>query len=153
RVSEMSQRILRSMFAVGLFEHPPVKTPLDAEADAKVARRVAEEGTVLLANPSGLLPLPHDAKRIVVIGGHADSGVLSGGGSSRVMPSGGPAPSISMGGEGVMAAFRNMIFDPSSPMKAIKARTSGAEVRFNDGSYPAAAVALAKDADAVVIFA
>src|SRR6185437_11093457 len=65
RVSDMARRILRSMFAVGLFEHPPIKTPLDVEADAKVARRVAEEGTVLLANPSSLLPLSHDVKRIV----------------------------------------------------------------------------------------
>jgi beta-glucosidase len=108
---------------------------------------------VLLANPSGLLPLSHDVKRIVIIGGHADSGVLSGGGSSQVMPIGGAAPSIAMGGEGVMAAFRTMIFDPSSPFKAIKAKTSGSEVRFIDGSYPAAAAALAKGADAVVIFA
>ena len=153
RVSDMAQRILRSMFAVGLFDHPPVKTPLDAEADAKVARRVAEEGAVLLSNPSGLLPLSHDAKRIVVIGGHADSGVLSGGGSSQVVPIGGAAPSIAMGGEGFMAPFRTMVFDPSSPFKAIKAKTSGAEVRFIDGSYPTAAAALAKGADAVVIFA
>ncbi len=153
RVSDMSQRILRSMFAVGLFEHPPVKTPLDVEADAKVAQRVAEEGTVLLANPSGLLPLSHDLKRIVIIGGHADSGVLSGGGSAQVMPAGGGAPSIAMGGEGVTAAFRTMVFDPSSPFKAIKAKIGGAEVRFIDGRYPSAAAALAKGADAVVIFA
>jgi beta-glucosidase len=152
RVSDMAQRILRSMFAVGLFDHPPVKTPLDAEADAKVARRVAEEGTVLLSNPAGLLPLSHDAKRIVVIGGHADSGVLSGGGSSQVVPIGGAAPSVAMGGEGVIAPFRAMVFDPSSPLKAIKAKAPGAELRFNDGSYPAAAAALAKGADAVVIF-
>ena len=153
RVSDMSQRILRSMFAVGLFDHPPVKTPLDADADAKVAQRVAEEGTVLLANPKGLLPLPHDAKRIVVIGGHADFGVLSGGGSSQVVPIGETKLAIPMGGEGAMAPFRTMVFDPSSPVKAIKARTSGAEIRFIDGSYPSAAAALAKGADAVVIFA
>jgi beta-glucosidase len=153
RVSNMSQRILRSMFAVGLFEHPPMKTPLDAEADATVARRAAEEGTVLLSNPSGLLPLAHDVKRIVVIGGHADAGVLSGGGSSQVIPIGGAAVSIPMGGEGPMAPFRTMVFDPSSPMKAIKAKTAGAEVRFIDGAYPAAAAALARGADAVVIFA
>ncbi len=153
RVSDMAQRILRSMFAVGLFEHPPVKTPLDLEADAKVAQQAAEEGTVLLANPSGLLPLSHDVKRIVVIGGHADAGVLSGGGSSQVVPIGGPAVTLAMGGEGPMAAFRTMVFDPSSPFKAIKAKLPGAEVRFNDGTYPAAAAALAKGADAVIVFA
>ncbi|MDB5396755.1 MAG: glycosyl hydrolase [Rhodospirillales bacterium] len=153
RISDMTQRILRSMFAVGLFDHPPVKTPLDAEADAKIALRVAEEGTVLLSNPAGLLPLHHDIKRIVVIGGHADSGVLSGGGSSQVIPIGGVAVSIPMGGEGPMAPFRTMIFDPSSPVRTIKARARGAEVRFIDGAYPSAAAALAKGADAVVVFA
>ncbi len=152
RISDMSRRILRSMFAVGLFDHPPVVTPLDADADAKVARRVAEEGTVLLSNRSGLLPLSHDLKKVVLIGGHADFGVLSGGGSSQVVPLGGSVR-IPMGGEGPMAPFRTMWFDPSSPLKAIKTRLPGAEVRFTDGAYPSAAAAMAKDADAVVIFA
>jgi beta-glucosidase len=153
RISDMTQRILRSMLAVGLFDHPPVKTPLDVEADAKVARRVAEEGTVLLSNPAGLLPLGHDIKRIVVVGGHADAGVLSGGGSAQVVPIGGPAAIIPMGGEGQAAQFRMMIFDPSSPLKAIKAKLPSAEVRFINGMYPSSAAALAKDADTVVIFA
>jgi beta-glucosidase len=153
RISDMSQRILRSMFAVGLFEHPPVKTPLDVAADTTVARREAEQGMVLLSNPTALLPLSHDLKRIVVIGGRADTGVLSGGGSSQVVPIGGPAASIPMGGEGPMAPFRTMVFDPSSPLKAIRARVPGAELRFADGAYPAAAAALAKGADAVVVFA
>ena len=52
-----------------------------------------------------------------------------------------------------MAPFRTMVFDPSSPLKAIKAKLPGAEVRFIDGTYPSAAAALAKGADAVVIFA
>jgi len=153
RTHDMAQRILRSMFAVGLFDQPPVKTPLDAEADGKVAQQAAEEGIVLLANPSGLLPLSRQAKRIVVIGGHADAGVLSGGGSAQVVPIGGTAVTIAMGGEGLMAPFRTMVFDPSSPLKAIKAKLPGAEVRFIDGTYPSAAAAMAKGADAVVIFA
>jgi beta-glucosidase len=153
RTRDMAERILRSMFAVGLFDRPPVKTPLDAEADAKVARKAASEGTVLLANPKNLLPLSHDVKRIVVVGGHADVGVLSGGGSSQVVPIGGPALTIGMGGEGPAAAFRTMMFDPSSPLKAIKAKAPGAEVRFIDARYPSAAAALAKGADAVVVFA
>jgi beta-glucosidase len=153
RTAEMARRILRSMFAVGLFDHPPVKTPLDAETDGKVAQQAAEEGIVLLANPSGLLPLSRQAKRIVVVGGHADAGVLSGGGSSQVVPIGGPALTLAMGGEGPMAAFRSVVFDPSSPLKAIKAKLPGAEVRFIDGAYPSAAAALAKGADAVLVFA
>jgi beta-glucosidase len=107
---------------------------------------------VLLSNPAGLLPLGHDVKRIVVIGGHADFGVLSGGGSSEVMPIGG-ALSIPMGGDGAMAPFRTKVFDPSSPAKAIKAKAPGVDLRFIDGIYPSAAAALAKNADVAIVFA
>ena len=153
RVSDASQRILRSMFAVGLFEHPPVKTPLDTEADAAIAGHAAAEGAVLLSNPTGLLPLARDIKQILIIGGHADAGVLSGGGSSQVVPLGGAAVTVPMGGEGPAAPFRVMMFDPSSPLKAIKAKAPGAELHFYDGSYPSAAATLAKGADVVIVFA
>ena len=154
RLSDMTERVLRGMFAVGLFDHPPVKGPIDAAADAAVAEREAEEGIVLLSNPKGLLPLkPEAGKRILIVGGHADSGVLSGGGSAQVVPAGGPAPAIAMGGEGIAAAFRIMDFDPSSPLKAIKAKAAGAEIHFYDGRYPSAAAAAARKADVVVIFA
>ena len=56
-----------------------------------VALDIAREGAVLLQN-DGLLPLNKDAGRIAVFGCHADRGVLSGGGSSQVTPTGGPAP-------------------------------------------------------------
>jgi beta-glucosidase len=153
RLSDMTLRVLRGIFAAGLYDHPPVKGPVDVAADAGVAQREAEEGIVLLSNPKGLLPLRPDIKRILVIGGHADSGVLSGGGSSQVMPVGGAAPAIPMGGEGQSAAFRVMMFDPSSPFKAIKAKVPGAEIHFYDGRYPSTATAEARNADVVVIFA
>jgi beta-glucosidase len=153
RLSDMAHRILRSMFAVGLFDAPATKTPIDDAADEAVARQAEEQAIVLLANRANLLPLSHDAKRILVVGGHADAGVLSGGGSSQVIPTGGAAATIPMGGDGGAAMFRLQIYDPSSPLKAIRARARGAQVRFVDGSYPSAAAAAAKDADAVVIFA
>jgi beta-glucosidase len=153
RLSDMVRRILRSMFAVGLFDLPPMQQAIDYEANAKVAQRVAEDGIVLLSNREHILPLARTPKRIVLIGGHADAGVLSGAGSSQVIPVGGAPVTIPMGGEGLGAAFNNMVFHNSSPLKAIKAKLPETEVRFNDGTYPAAAAALAKDADAVVIFA
>ncbi len=39
-------------------------------------------------------PLSREARHIAVIGGHADIGVMSGGGSSQVIPIGGPALQI-----------------------------------------------------------
>ena len=138
RISDMSRRILRSMFAVGLFDHPPVKMPIDAEADANIARSEAEQGIVLLANRGSLLPLAHGIRRMVVIGGHADAGVLSGGGSAQVIPVGGAAATISLGGVSPTAMLRNELFDPSSPYTAIKAKIPGAEIKFSDGAYPSA---------------
>jgi beta-glucosidase len=44
---------------------------------------------VLLKNDKDLLPLTRTAKRILLVGGHADVGAVSGGGSSQVMSVGG----------------------------------------------------------------
>ncbi|HUB84083.1 MAG TPA: glycoside hydrolase family 3 C-terminal domain-containing protein [Rhizomicrobium sp.] len=152
RLSDMVHRILRSMFATGLFATPPVKSTIDYAADAAVAQRVAEQGIVLLKNDGAILPLAAGAIRIAVIGGHADAGVLSGGGSSQVVPAGGASATVSVGGEGLMGPFRNMLYDPSSPLKAIRALSPTAQVRFDDGRYPSSAAALAKWADIVIVF-
>ena len=151
----MVRRILRSLFADGVFDHPA--TPggaLDYAADAKVAKATTEEGIVLLKN-SGILPLSFAARRIVVVGGHADMGVLSGGGSSQVVPVGGAALSLKMpGGEGnPMAQFRFALYDPSSPLAAIKAAAPDAVVEYVDGTDPKLAADRAKGADAVIVFA
>ena len=154
RIDDMARRILRSMFAQGLFDRPSANPAIDYAADAKVAEAVADQGAVLLKN-AGLLPLSPTAHRIVVIGGHADVGVLSGGGSSQVIPVGGPALSLKMpgGGNNPMAGFRFAVFDPSSPLQAIKAEAPDAVVEYLDGSDPALAAERAKGADAAVVFA
>jgi beta-glucosidase len=153
RLDDMNQRILRSMIAVGVIEHPPVKTPLDREAGAKVAQTTAAQGMVLLRNQNNLLPLTASAKRIVVIGGHADLGVLSGAGSSQVAPREGPSVTDVMGGEGALSFIRRAMYMPSSPLKAIRAGAPQAKVTFDDGRYPAAAAELAKNADVAIVFA
>lgn len=152
RLSDMTRRILRSLFAAGLFENPPVKAPIDYAANAEIARAAARDGIVLLKNRQGLLPLAKTAKTIAVIGGHADSGVLSGGGSSQVIAPGGAKVTIPLGGEGQMAAFRNQILHPSSPLAAIRAMAPEAKVRFDDGRYLSSAVAVARQADIVIVF-
>jgi beta-glucosidase len=152
RLSDMTGRILRSMFAAGLFDVPAVKSEIDYKAHAEVARKVAQEGIVLLKNRPGLLPLAKSAKTIAVIGGHADAGVLSGGGSSQVVAPGGAKVTIPMGGEGMMAAFRNQVLHPSAPLAAIRAEVPDAKVTFTDGRYIASAVAAAKAADVVIVF-
>ncbi|MFD1734344.1 glycoside hydrolase family 3 protein [Deinococcus malanensis] len=93
RLNEMAHRILRAMFDNGVVDHPvtPQETEIDFAAHAEVTRTAAEQGAVLLRNEGRLLPLSADLRRIAVIGGHADVGVLSGGGSSQTYPRGGNA--------------------------------------------------------------
>lgn len=153
RVSDMTLRILRSMFAVGLFEHPPQRREIDYAANARVARAVADEGLVLLKNDGALLPLADNLKRIAVIGGRADLGVLSGGGSSQVVAPGGRANVVPLGGEGRLAAYRSMTFHSTSVPVAMRARAPGVQVVFDDGRYPAAAAAVAHSADVAIVFA
>jgi beta-glucosidase len=155
RLADMTRRILRSMFANGLFEYPPDRHgQIDYAADARVVRDVAAQGIVLLRNQGNILPLTSTAKRILVVGGYADLGVLSGGGSSQVYePNTDWRSAIRVGGEGRVGARRNMVFQSSPPLEAIRARASGATVTFDDGRYPSAAAAHARQADVVIVFA
>jgi beta-glucosidase len=155
RLTDMAQRILRSMFAVGVIDHPATKGPIDYKTDSDVALQEAEEGIVLLKNDGQLLPVKN-ALHVAFIGGHADAGVLSGGGSSQVNPVGKPSAVVPVGGGGdnpVLAALTSMVFDPSAPLSAIRAAAPNAEVRFDPGNYLSAAARLAKWADVVVVFA
>src|SRR5205823_1039094 len=160
RLQDMVHRILRSMFACGLFDYPVSPQRIAAQADAAVAERVAEEGIVLLKNGNALLPLMHP-KRILVIGAHADLGVLSGGGSSQVVPIGNdPSQEILVPGpvafnpkKGAQVPGDIMVYDPPSPLAAIRAQAPDADVRFDDGTNVARAAAAARDADVVLLFA
>jgi len=153
RVADMNRRILRSIYAIGLEANPPVKAPIDFAANAAIARAVEDEGIVLLRNRNALLPLSKDVGSIVVIGGYADAGVLSGGGSTQVQPVGGPAVSLPMGGEGPLAKYNNQTFHGTAPLAAIRALAPKAKVTFVDGRYPAEAAAAARRADVAIVFA
>ncbi|KRB44479.1 MAG: glycoside hydrolase family 3 protein [Phenylobacterium sp.] len=151
RLDDMAGRILHSMYAVGVVEHPPVKRDIDKAAHAAVAQKVAEEGAVLLKNEGGLLPLAAQAKSIAVIGAHADVGVLSGAGSSQVISYGGSA--LELPGKGAFGGLFKIVYHASSPMKAIAAAAPGAKVSFSGGQDIAAAVAAAKQAEVAIVFA
>jgi beta-glucosidase len=150
RLDDMAGRILHAMFQVGVFENPPVRSTIDFKANGDVAQRIAEQGIVLLKNDGGILPMAASAKRIAIIGGYAANGVMSGAGSSQVIPQGNYL-SVPVGGAG-MAFMNTMVIHPSSPMQAIKALAPNAEVRFDDGRYTASAEKLAKWADVVIVF-
>jgi beta-glucosidase len=148
RLDDMTHRILRAMFANGLFDHPNTITPIDAAGDAAIAQEIEEQGAVLLKN-NGVLPLSTGVASIAVIGSHADVAVLSGGGSAQVTPVGGPALTE---GYPAVPGWSQVIWDPSSPMNAIKALAPGANVQFNDGTNSASAATLAASSTIAIVF-
>jgi beta-glucosidase len=154
RRDDMNRRILTAIYASGLDDHPATAGgPIDLAADGAVAEEVARQAIVLLRNKNGVLPLAGTARRIAVIGGYADSGVLSGAGSSQVHGPGGPAITVPLVGGGPFAAFISQQYHRSSPLAAIRALAPQADVRFRDGRYIADAVAQARQADVAIVFA
>ena len=136
------RRVLRSEFASGIVDHPTQKSVVDVEGGFDVSRRIAEQSTVLLKN-NGVLPLARQQVRsIAIIGPHADTGMISGGGSAQVDPPGSSAPK-----------WKAQVWFPTSPLKAVTAAAPGANVRFDSGSDAASAAALAKQSDIAIVFA
>ncbi|HUV97090.1 MAG TPA: glycoside hydrolase family 3 C-terminal domain-containing protein [Acidobacteriaceae bacterium] len=147
RLDDMDHRILRTMFAFGVIDHPPVIRPVDFQFGAKVAQQVEEQGCVLLKNKNHLLPLEASKiHSIAVIGAHANLAVLSGGGSAQVIPQGGNAiPQHPQ-------TWTSPLWDPSSPLAAIRVQASHAKVSYDEGIDPAAAAEIAKSADVAIVF-
>ncbi len=160
RINDAVHRILRSMFAVGVFDNPPLPhRVVDVFQGLADAQKIAEESIVLLKNSGNQLPLSGSVKSIAVIGSHADVGVLSGGGSAQVDPPGGnaappppPPPGQETGGRGFGFGGRGPVYFPSAPLKYIRAKAPGAKVEYNDGADPAAAAALAKASQIAIVF-
>lgn len=150
RLDNMVHRILRAMLVSGLFAYPAVPGTPDVATNEGIAQQTEEQGAVLLKNASGQLPLnASQLTSIAVIGMHADIGVLSGGGSAQVTPTGGPAL---MEGYPNPPGWSRVIWDPSSPLKAIQAKAPNVSVQFNDGSTAAAAAKLAGASTVAIVF-
>lgn len=151
QVDDHVHRILRTMFATGVIDDPPQKSVVDVMAGFDTAQHIAEEGMVLLKNEKNVLPL--DASRIksiAIIGGHADVGMVSGGGSAQVDPPGGNAI-MPPGQRATMWGVP--VWFPTSPLKAIRAKAPNAKVEFDPGANLDSAASLAKGADVAIVFA
>jgi len=141
------RRILYAYFSSGIVDDPPQKTVVDAQSGFEVARRVEEQSAVLLRNTAhaGATVLPLDSNKLhsaTIIGMHADTGMISGGGSAQVDPQGrGPTE------------WREKVWFPTSPLEAIRAKIPSAHLSFCSGENIAEAVAQAKQAEIAVVFA
>jgi beta-glucosidase len=150
RLDDMVHRIVRSMFANDVIDHPPnTRSVVDPFRGRDDAQRIEEESAVLLQN-AGILPLaPAKIHSIAIIGGHADVGVLSGGGSAQVDSPGGNAVDPKMGA----SVWGKAIYFPSSPLRYIREQAApGTAITYDSGTDNAAAAKTAASAQLAIIF-
>ncbi|WP_207534388.1 beta-glucosidase [Desertivirga arenae] len=143
RLDDMVKRIFYPSMKLGFFDRPQQdkSIPLFNASANLTAKKVAEEGIVLLRNENQLLPLKQGIKTIAVIGENANpflytdrihkskNYVYGGGGSSKVHP-----------------WYAVSILDG-----IIKSADPGTKVFFDEGADPQNAATLAKSADVVIL--
>jgi beta-glucosidase len=157
RLDDMVHRILRSEIASGVFDDPPQQQVPDAIGGFEVAQKVAEQSIVLLKNRGGVLPLdPARSHHVLLIGSHADVGVLTGGGSAQVDPPGGnpvrpPANTATTGVAGSFTA-RGAVWMSTPPLKYLRSQMPQAEVEYDAGTDVDAAAKKAAKADVAIVF-
>jgi beta-glucosidase len=150
-IDDHARRVLYAEFLSGVVDDPPHKSVIDVEKGFEVAQRVEEKSIVLLKNNRGVLPIdPSKVHSIAIIGGHADVGMLSGGGSAQVDPPGGNA--IMPPGKGE-THWQDHIWFPTSPLKALRAKLPNTKIGFDSGTDLKSAVSLAKHSDLAIVFA
>src|SRR5262245_61527820 len=152
RLSDMVRRILRSAYAVGIDKWGPAPA-VDMAKHKEIALEIARQGIVLLKN-DGALPFATDRPlKVGVVGGYAQLGVPTGTGSGAVLPAGGYAGSVNIGGaHGTMGAARNLYLLPSSPLTELKKLLPQAQIDFDGGYTPAESALLARRSDVVIAF-
>jgi len=150
-IDDHARRVLYAEFLSGIIDDPPQKSVVDVEKDFAVAQRVEEKSIVLLKNSPAVLPInPSKVRSIAIIGGHADVGMISGGGSAQVDPPGGNA--IMAPGKGA-TIWQKPVWFPTSPLKALQAKLPNTKIDFDPGTDTNSAVNLAKNADLAIVFA
>ncbi len=149
-IDDHARRVLYAEFLSGIVDDPPEKSVVDVEKGFEVAQRVEEKSIVLLKNSPTVLPIvPSKIHSIAIIGGHADVGMISGGGSAQVDPPGGNA--IMPPGKGA-TIWQKPVWFPTSPLKALQAKLPNTKIDFDPGTDAKSAAGLAKSADLAIVF-
>ena len=150
-IDDHARRILYAEFLSGIVDDPPQKSAVNVQKGFEVAQRVEEESIVLLKNGDNVLPIdPAHVRTIAIIGGHADIGMISGGGSAQVDPPGGNA--MMPAGKG-QTHWQDQIWFSTSPLEALKAKLPNAKIAYDSGSNLLSAAMLAKNSDLAIVFA
>jgi beta-glucosidase len=149
-IDDHARRVLYAEFLSGIVDDPPQKSVVDVEKGFEVAQRVEEKSIVLLKNSPTVLPIVSSKiHSIAIIGGHADVGMISGGGSAQVDPPGGNA--IMPPGKGA-TIWQKPVWFPTSPLKALQTKLPNTKIEFDPGTDSKSAASLAKSADLAIVF-
>jgi beta-glucosidase len=128
------RRILRTMFAYGMFDRDAYRyddDAIDKQGHGAFTRDVEESALTLLRNEGGALPIDLGRIKSIALIGQDAVEYRKGGGSSNVEP-----------------------FYFVSPRAGIEQRVGDrAQVTFDDGTQPARAAAAARSADVAIVFA
>jgi beta-glucosidase len=142
----MATRVLTTMFAFGLFNKAPtgsLSNVVTSPAHVAVARSVADEGTVLLKNDDGILPIGSGVRSIAVIGDDAGpDAITAGGGSTHVV-----APHVVTPYQGIAAAAAG------TGTSVVYSRGNSSTQPNGNPGLQAKAVAAARRASVAVVFA
>jgi len=150
-IDDHVRRILYAEFLSGVVDDPPQKSVVDVEKGLEVAQRLEEKSIVLLKNSQAVRPInPSQVQTVAIIGGHADVGMISGGGSAQVDPPVGNA--IVPPGKGA-TNWQDHIWFPTSPLKALRAKLPNTKIDFDSGAGLQPATSLAKSSDIAIVFA
>ncbi len=148
-IDDHARRVLFAEFNAGIVDDPPRKSVVDVAKGLEVAQRVEEKSIVLLKNENAILPIDTTkVHSIVLIGGHADVGMISGGGSAQVDPPGGNA--ILPPGKGA-THWQDHIWFPTSPLQALRDGLPGTKITFDSGADLNSAAAAARQADLAIV--
>ena len=150
-IDDHARRVLYAEFLSGIVDNPPEMGVVDVERGLEVAQHIEEKSIVLLKNNQAVLPIdPSRVHSIAIIGGHADIGMLSGGGSAQVDPPAGNA--IMPPGKGA-THWQDHVWFPTSPLKALQTKLPNTKISFDSGTDVQQAVNLAKSSDLAIVFA
>ncbi len=150
-IDDHARRVLYGEFLSGIVDDPPHKSVVDVQKGLDVAQHVEENSIVLLKNRDAVLPISATRVRsIAIIGGHADVGMISGGGSAQVDPPGGNA--IMPPGKGA-TVWQGHVWFPTSPLAALRDKLPHTKITFDPGTDPSSAAKLARNSDLVIVFA
>lgn len=135
--------VLRLKFEMGLFDKPYVDADIAEKtvgtaAHKQLAERVAAESIVLLKNENNTLPLKKSIKNIAVIGPNADNMYNQLGDYTAPQPE-----------DKIVTVLKGIKAKISADTKLVYAK--GCSIRDTSRANMAAAIAAAKDADAVIL--